>query len=128
MFILWQLQPTTQKFTKFINVQKPADLQIILSPSRSSRLMVTAIANSGVDALDNSEYAVETAQTKCTYSKNITVYMDAFVEVTKRYFGEQYQGFIDSSHKCDPLPRGGRCSFNHNTRSDAIYILLWRLH
>ena len=119
MFILWKLQ--TLEFTKFINVQKPADLQIILNASRSSRLIGAAIANSRVNALDNSEYSVETAQTKCTYSKNITVYMDAFVEVTKRYFGEQYQGFIDSSHECNPLPGGGRCSFNHNEpESDAI--------
>ena len=120
MFILWQLQ--ILNFAKFINVQNPADLQTTLNASRSSRLMVTAIANSGVDALDNSEFTVESPQTKCTYSKNIAVYMDAFVEVTKRYFGEQYQGFIDSSHKCDPLPGGGRCSFNHNKpRSNAIF-------
>ena len=97
IFILWQLQ--ILKFAKIINVLKPAD-----------------------NALANSEYTIEFAQTKCTYSKNITVYMDAFVEVTKKYFKEKYQGFIDSSHKCDPLPGGGHCSFNHNEpKSDAIF-------
>ena len=119
IFIFWQLR--TVKNGNFINVEKPAALQIILNASLSSRLIETAITNSRVNSLANSEYSVEIAQTKCTYSNNITVYMDAFIEVTKRYFGEQYQGFIESSHKCDPLPGGGRCSFNRKElKSDAI--------
>ena len=120
IFIFWQLQ--TVQLTKFIDVEKTTALQIILNASQSNRLIETALANSKANNFANSENTITTAQTQCTYNKNITVYMDAFKEVTKRYFGEQYQGFIDRSYKCDPLPGGGRCVFNHNNpSSDAIF-------
>lgn len=61
-------------------------------------------------------------ESECTYEKDITVYMDAFEELSKYLFGSSYQGFISKSRKCKPLPGGGRCSFNHdNKSSDAIF-------
>ena len=105
-------------YIMFINVEKTASLQMILQLSRPNE---TAVTNSAINALANSEYTVATAQTKCTYNKNITVYMDAFERIVKRYPGAQFQGLTGSSQKCDSLPGGGRCSFNHNnTSSDAI--------
>ena len=66
------------------------------------------------------ERSIQTSE--CTYNKDVEVYMDAFREVTRLYFREQYQGFIDRSYKCDALPGGGHCSFNRrNPRSDAIF-------
>ena len=59
---------------------------------------------------------------KCTYKKDVTIYMDAFEEVSRMYFGKSYQGFISKSHHCKPLPGGGRCLFNHdNKSSNAIF-------
>ena len=70
----------------------------------------------------DSKNTVGTTRRKCTYSNNITVYMDDFEAITRMYFGEAYQGFINKSHECDPLPGGGRCSFNKdNKHSDAIF-------
>jgi len=63
-----------------------------------------------------------TDQSNCTYSENITVYMDAFKEVSKAFFGKGYQEFMDKSRQCDPFPGGGKCFFNNDTKlSDAIF-------
>ena len=58
---------------------------------------------------------------KCTYEKDITVYMDAFTKLTDRFFGLRYQEFLLKSQECKSLPGGGRCLFNYdNKHSDAI--------
>ena len=58
---------------------------------------------------------------KCTYDKDVTVYMDAFEKVTKFFFKEQYQEFLMKSRECKTLPGGGQCIFNHdNELSDGI--------
>lgn len=58
----------------------------------------------------------------CNYTKDVTVYMDAFEEVSKLYFGKSYQGIIIKSRRCKPLPGGGKCLFNHDhNSSDAIF-------
>ena len=60
--------------------------------------------------------------TECSYKKDVTVYMDAFDEVSRIYFGKSYQGLISKARHCKPLPGGGRCLFNHdNKSSDAIF-------
>ena len=116
VFVFWQLQ--TLKLTKFIHVEKIAAFQIIPNALKSPESPVTS---SSVNTLTGSEYTVETTQSKCTYSKNITIYMDAFKEVTNKYLREKYQEYVNRSRECDPLPGGGRCSFNHdNSSSDAI--------
>ena len=103
--VLIFLQLQISMLTNFVSVGKTSSLQIFVNIPRMSK-------RSKGDAQSS----------MCTESKDVEVYMDAFKEVTRLYFKEQYQGFIDSSHKCDPLPGGGRCLFNHNKpKSDAIF-------
>ena len=118
IFVFWQLQ--TLKLTQFINVEKITAMQIILNASQSNRLTETSVTSSSVNALTDSQFTVATDQSKCTYSKNITIYIDAFEEVTSRYL-EKYEHYVNRSYECGPLPGGGRCLFNHNNASsDAI--------
>ena len=77
----------------------------------------------GIDSTyaTRSNATIHVHKTKCTYNKDVTIYMDAFNEVSKIYFGKSYQGFITKSRHCKPLPGGTRCLFNHdNKSSDAI--------
>ena len=83
IFVFWQLQTLT--LTQFINVEKITAMQIILNASQSNRLTETPVTSSSVNALTDSKFTVATDQLKCTYSKNITIYIDAFEEVTSRY-------------------------------------------
>lgn len=70
----------------------------------------------------NSTHSKHVEKAECTYDKDVTVYMDAFKEVSKIYFGSSYQGFISKSQHCKRLPGGGKCWFNHdNKSSDAIF-------
>ena len=106
--VLIFLQLQISMLTNFVGVGKTSSLQIFVNiPQVSKRIK----EDTHIDK-----------DAQCAYSKDVEVYMDAFKEVTRLYFKEQYQGFIDSSHKCDPLPGGGRCLFNHNKpKSDAIF-------
>ena len=72
---------------------------------------------------NNNQSIVNTSsQTKCTYEKDVTVYMDAFKKVTNFFFKEQYQEFLMKSRECGSLPGGGHCIFNHDSElSDAIF-------
>ena len=59
---------------------------------------------------------------KCTYEKDITIYMDAFLNLVHGFFGPEYRDFLVESKKCGLLPGGGHCLFNYkNKHSDAIF-------
>ena len=61
------------------------------------------------------------SQSNCTYEKNVTIYMDAFMKLVNGFFGSQYRDFLLRSRECEPLPGGGRCIFNYNNNhSDGI--------
>lgn len=47
--------------------------------------------------------------------------MDAFNRLANGFFGHEYRDFLLESQKCEPLPGGGQCIFNHDDPcSDAI--------
>ena len=119
-FVFWQLK--TVELTKFINVERITALQIFLNASQSNGSTETPTTISSINTFTDSvsEHTVASAQPQCTYSKNITIYVDAFEEITRLYLGK-YQEYLNRSRECDSLPGGGRCTFNHdNSSSDAI--------
>ena len=76
----------------------------------------TNVANTPTIHLVNSS-----SQSECTYSDDVTVYMDAFQRLVDGFFGPEYRDFLLKSAEC-PLPGGGRCLFNHDDKcSDAIF-------
>ena len=84
-------------------------------------IALAQVFNSIDNIFNNSTHVDDITHLQCTYRKDVTVYMDAFEEVTKLYLLEKYQEYLNKSHECDLLPGGGRCLFNHiNTTSDAI--------
>ena len=54
-------------------------MQVILNASQSNRLTETSVTSSSVNTLP--QFTLATAQSKCTYSNDITIYIDAFEEV-----------------------------------------------
>ena len=65
-------------------------------------------------------FTVKATKTKCMYSNNVSVYMDAVERVTKDFLID-YPTYINRSCKCDPFPGGGHCLFNtDNNLSDTI--------
>ena len=69
----------------------------------------------------NSEATTNLPYKNCTYEKNVTIYMDAFMKLVNSFVGSQYQDFLLRSRDCEPLPGGGRCIFNYNNNhSDGI--------
>ena len=59
---------------------------------------------------------------KCTYDMDVTIYMDAFLNLVHGLFGPEYRDFLVESEKCGPLPGGGHCMFNYkNKHSDEIF-------
>jgi len=82
----------------------------------ASQIVLEATKLIGISPINSTD------QSHCTYSENITVYMDVFKEVSKAFFGKRYQEFMDKSRQCDPFPGGGKCFFNNNNNlSDAIF-------
>ena len=60
-------------------------------------------------------------QPMCTYSNNVSIYMDD-LKVVSKYFLFDYPQYVERSHQCGPLPGGGHCLFNtNNSTSDAIF-------
>ena len=58
---------------------------------------------------------------KCTYEKDVTIYMDAFLHLAGNFFGCDYLDYFLKSRECKRLPGGGHCIFNYdNKHSDAI--------
>ena len=71
-----------------------------------------------VHPFDN--FTTRDTQTKCTYSSNVSIFMDDFKTVSK-YFIFDYPQYAQRSHQCGPLPGGGHCLFNTNKPlSDAV--------
>jgi len=96
-------------FRSYVETGKSFASQIML---RATKLVKTLPNNS----------TVAIYQLSCTYSKNITVYMDAFKEVSSVFFGKEYKKFMDKSRQCGLFPGGGQCLFNNNNKSsDAIF-------
>ena len=116
--LIYLLSPT---FTRYIDDDKTTAIlqsNIIELQSSLNELQSSPITT----VIQTVNPTGRATQSTCTYGNNFTVYMDAFEEVTKYYYGKAYQGFLDRSYQCDPFPGGSRCSFNHdNTESDAIF-------
>ena len=65
--------------------------------------------------------ATSATQPMCTYSNNVSIYMDD-LKVVSKYFLLDYPQYVKRSHQCGPLPGGGHCLFNaNNSTSDAIF-------
>lgn len=103
----------------YINVDMIS--QVILSTKQQNIEHIETVSTY-ITSSTHSKHVEKAVQSKCTYEKDVTVYMDAFEEVSDIYFGKSYQGYIFKSQHCKPLPGGGRCLFNHdNKSSDAIF-------
>jgi len=103
--------PTFRPYVK-LKADKSVTPQIIANVLQTTKLNKTSPNNS----------TAGTNRSHCTYSEDITVYMDAFKEVSKVFFGKKYKEFMYKSRQCDPFPGGGKCFFNHdNKSSDAIF-------
>ena len=77
--------------------------------------------NSSIQNVAETTQSKESSIKKCTYEKDVTIYMDAFKKLTNGIFGPRYEEFLLRSRECQPLPGGGRCLVNYNnTHSDAI--------
>jgi len=108
---LFSKHPTFRPYVK-LKVDKSVTPQIVSNVLQTTKLIKTLPDNS----------TAGTNQSHCTYSENVTVYMDAFEEVSLHYFGKRYQEFMDTSRQCEPFPGGGQCFFNNNNKSsDAIF-------
>ena len=112
------IRNTTTYQVIYVHVTQASSVSKI--PVTNSTLTVNA--STVLQTAVTTQVTMATPHSKCTYNKDITVYMDAFKEVSQYYFKKEYQEFLDKSHQCDPLPGGGHCSFNHDdSSSDAIF-------
>ena len=106
-------------------IHNNTNIQPVTKPPQLS--MSTHDHNNNKTFAHSSTSATKTAQpntspSKCTYEKDVTIYMDAFERLIRGFFGPEYRDFLVESEKCSVLPGGGRCVFNYkNKHSDAIF-------
>ena len=80
-----------------------------------------ALLNATTTSKDSIPSLGNTSQSKCTYEKDVTIYMDSFLHLTGVFYGCEYLDFLLKSRECKRLPGGGRCLFNYDDKhSDAI--------
>ena len=105
------------------NLTHSTSIQPVAKPSQLN--MSTKDYNDKIFAHNNSvakTFQPNTTPLRCTYEKDVTIYMDAFLNLVHGFFGPEYRGYLVESKKCSPLPGGGRCVFNYkNKHSDAIF-------
>ena len=83
--------------------------------------LVTTRLNNSIQSVVEETTQLNESSFKCTYEKNVTIYMDAFQSLIRGFFGPKYKNYLLKSQECEPLPGGGRCLVNYdNKHSDAI--------
>ena len=82
----------TSNFTHITSTQptaKPSQLKLSTNEHHNSKVSAHSSTSAEITSQPN------TLPSKCTYEKDVTIYMDAFQRLIRGFFGPEYRDFLE---------------------------------